>query len=302
MRKLIVLILIFIILILPIIFKQYERHFRCNITAKFTESGPLYIKMPVYYKGYKIGETKNIKPSDDYQSTLVKIMLYPRNPKLPENIIAKVKKQDTKQDYLELTPPDEPSAKFLKNGSVIEGEPAFDLESLLSEIMDSGTLDPIIESASDLLSSISDTSDEIGRFFSNSNLVLKDNKQNIKYTTKSLASTSKSLTEITSRINTSLTQDQLNNTISNVDKSSTNIVDASENIKNITSNVDNATKNLNKTMAKIDSTICNVNASASNVKNITGGFCEVLGKRFAGLRIIFGKPINKNTCSKNCTK
>lgn len=301
--------LIFFILIYIVSFKLYENHLRYRITAKFEESGPLYQNMPIYYKGYNIGHIEEILPSADYKNTLVKIVLYPKNPKLPENIVAKVKKRDTKMDYIELAVPDDPSEKFIKNGSTIEGQPAFDLETFLSTIMDSGMLDPVIDNASQLLSSISDTSDKIGVFFSDSNLIIKDNKQNIKHTTTSLS-------QITSKLNKSINKDQLTNTMSNVDKSSTNIMSATENIKNITcnvgcaaenvkditSNVNAATKNIGQTMTKIDCTISNVNASASNVKNITSGLCEVLGKRFAGLRIIFGKPMKKNSCKNDCNK
>ena len=87
-----------------------------------------------------------------------------------------------------------------------------------------------------------------------------------------------------------------------MDKSSTNIRVATENIKNITSDIKNATKNLDKTVAKIDCTISETKAIASNVKIITGGFCETVSKRFAGLRIIFGKPLNKNKCLGKCSK
>lgn len=305
--KIIILTPLLLLLISLGLFHLYDDRYICHITAKFDDSGPLYVNMPIYYKGYKIGHTTDIKLTEDYSYTLVRIDLYAQKPKLPANIIAKVKKRDTKTDYIELTIPDDPSAVLIENGSIIDGQAAFDLETFLSTIMDSGMLDPIIDNASQLLSSFSDTSDKIGSFFSDSNVILKDNKQNIKHTTTSL-------TEITSKINTSIKKEQLSNTMSSVDKSSTNILTATENIKNITCNVgtatesvknitcnvEKATKNLDQTMTKIDCTISNVNATASNVKNITGGLCEVLGKRFAGLRIIFGKPMKKNACQNNC--
>lgn len=291
-----------LILILIGIFQLYEYNFRYHITAKFAESGPLNNHMPVYYKGYKIGQTKDVKLTKDYQYTLVKMILYTNKPKLPANITAKIKKREMKNDYIELVLPDEPSSKLLKNWSIIEGEPAFDLESFLSTITNSDILNPVIDNFAQLLSSINDTSDEMGDFFTDSRKILKDNRQNLKQTTKSLSRTTKSLTEISSRLNKSITDEKLNNTTTSVEKSSANILEATENIKNITEKADSATDNLDETIQNIDSTICETHAVASNIKKITAGLREVMGKRFAGLRIIFGKPIKNDSCPNNYSK
>lgn len=285
----ILLLLIFIIWVATSMFQVYEHHFMCQITAKFEECGPLHNNMPVYYKGYKLGHIKKIKLSDDYEYTLVTIILHDRKPKMPENIIAQFVNRGVKEVYIELIDPDEPSDKMLKSGSVVEGLPPLDFIKILSEMLSSGAFDSIIEECSNFVASISNTSDEMGSFFSDSKVILKDNRRNIKHTTKSI-------TEISSKLNDSISEEKLNNTITSLDKSSTNILSATENIKNITTKADTATKDIDKTMANIDSTISNVNATASNTKNITSGMCEVLSKRFAGLRIIFGKPLKNNAC------
>lgn len=285
MKKYILACLILII-ILATFFGLYERFFAYHITVKFSESGPLYINMPVYYKGYKIGRAKEIKPDKDYKYTFVKIVLYPQNPKLPENIIAKAKKLGIKKDYIDLVVSDEPSATLLKKGDIIDGEPAFDIEGFLSDIADADIIIPLLQNFSDVSVSANKTSEEIKNFFSDLRSTLKDNRQNINKTTKNLS-------KMTSKLNNSITEEKLNNTTSNIDKSSTNIKITTENIKNITENIDCATRNLDKTVAKIDCTISETKAIASNVKVITSGFREVLGKRFAGLRIIFGRPLGK---------
>lgn len=295
-----ILISLFFILVLIGVFKLYELPYRYSITARFAKSGPLFINMPVYYKGYKIGHIKKIEPSEDYKYTFAKIVLYPKNPKLSEDIIARGKKLNMREDYIDLVTPDQASTRLLKNGSTIDGEAAFDVEAFLADIADSGLIIPLIQTFSDTLVSLEKTSTEIKSFFSDSRLVLKDNKQNLKQTTTNLAQSTKSLTKITSRVNNTVTEDKLNNTTSNVNKASTNILAATESIKSITSSVDCATKNLDKTVAKIDCVISDANAITSNVKVITSGLCEVLGKRFAGLRIFFGKPMRKNKCSNNC--
>lgn len=293
--KLIILIPLFVILFLILAFWLYEGHTRYYITAKFAESGPLYKNMPVYYKGYKIGRIENVRIRGDYKYTLAKIVFYPRKPKLSDNIVAKAKKLEMEDDYVDLIYPDPPSDTPLKSGGVIEGRGAFDMDSLLSDVADAEILEPLLEHFSDLLVSANQTSNEIRNFFADSRLILKDNRQNIRQTTVNLALSTKSLKKMTSKFNNSVTEDKLNNTVSNVGKSSTNILAATESIKNITASIDCATRNLDKTVAKIDSTV-------SNARTITRGICESLSKRFAGLRIIFGRPINKNKCPQKCSK
>jgi len=295
----IILIPLLFILICVTAFYLYERHYGYFITAKFSESGPLYKNMPVFYKGYKIGKTRKIILSKDYKSTLVIIKLFPENPKLPEDIVAKVKKQDSRADYIDLLPPDEPSAVLLKKGSIIDGEPAFDLDAFLSDIADSGLIVPLLQTFSDTLLSLNKTSVEIGNFFKDSRVILKDNRQNIKQSTKDLAQTTKGLTKLTSNLNTSISKDRLENTSSSVDKSANNILSTTQSVKNIAASVDCATRNLDKTMAKLDCTISEVNAVASNVKVITKGIKETMCKKFAGARMIFGKPLKDNDCCKD---
>lgn len=262
------------------LFNLFKEHSRYHIFVKFAKSGPLYKGMPVCFKGYEIGQTQEVILSEDYKYTLVKIILFPKNPKLPKVIEAVVKKHDFLGNYIDLVDLEEPSTELLKNGDIINGKPLFDIGTFLSEIDDSGILIPLLQNYSDTALSISKTSGKIGDFFSDSRSILTDNRQNLKHTTESL-------NQITSNFNTSFSKDKLNDTTSSINKSATNIQAITENVKNITQSVDCATKNLDKTIAKIDCT-------ASNVKVITGGFREVMGKRFAGLRIILGKPLNKN--------
>lgn len=287
--KLVVIILVLLVIafISLGIFKLYD-YFRYHIFVKFTFSGPLFRGMPVCFKGYRIGHTQKVSLSEDYKYTLVKIVLYPKNPKIPKDTLGVVKKHDMLGNYIDLIPSDEPSTAILKSGDIIDGKPIFDIGTFLSKIDDSDILIPLLQNYSDTALNISKTSTKIGDFFSDSHSVLKDNRQNLKRTTESLS-------KITSNLNTSFSKEKLNETTSSVNKSATNIQVITENVKNITQSVDCATKNLDKTMAKIDCT-------ASNVKAITGGFREVMGKRFAGLRIIFGKPLNKYKRCQNYSK
>lgn len=283
------------------LFKIYD-HYSFHIMVKFTESGPLYKDMQVCYKGYLIGRTQKVIISDDYKYTLLKIVLYPKNPKIPSDVVASVKQHDILGDYIDLAAPEEPSTTLLANNAIIEGKPIFDFGAFFSDIADSGLIIPLIQNFSDTLVSANQTSVEIKNFFSDSRFILKDNRQNLKQTTKNLSVATKSLKKLTAKFNKATPEDKLNNTTLNIDKSADNIQAATESVKNITQSVDCATRNLDKTIAKIDSTISEANAVASNVRAITSGLCEALSKRFAGLRIIFGKPMDKSKCPKNCSK
>lgn len=285
--KFMILVLLFFALILFGICRLYE-HYRFHIYAKFYKSGPLYKNMIVCFKGYQIGYIQRITISKDYKYTLVKLVLYPQKPRLPKDVQAVVKKHDVFKNYIDLINTEEPSTTILKNGDTIDGKAIFSMDDVLSEIEASDILIPLLQNISGAAVSLSKTSTEIKNFFSDSRSILKDNRQNLKHTTDSL-------NKITSNFNASFSKEKLNSATTSVNKSATNIQAITENVKNITQSVDCATRNLDKTMAKIDCT-------ASNAKAITDGFREVMGKKFAGLRIIFGKSINNNKCSQNCSK
>lgn len=294
-----IIISLFFVLALIYTFWQYDANTRFYIIAKFADSGPLYKNMPVFYKGYDIGHIKKINISPDYKYSLARMEFYPKNPKLYDNIVAKAKKLEEKDDYIDLIYPDPPSETLLKKGGVIEGRGAFDMDLFLSDVAEADILVPLLQNFSDVLVSAEKTSDEIKKFFSDARLILKDNRQNLNITTQNIAQTSKSLRITTSNFNNSITRDKLNSTTSNVYKSSDNILSVTESIKNITQNVDSATKNLDKTIAKVDCTITEANIIATNIRVITTSLCNALGKRFAGLKILFGKPMN-NQCPKKC--
>lgn len=297
-----IIISVFLILFLGFGFWLYQIKSRYYMIAKFSESGPLYMNMPVFFRGYRIGQVKEIKLSEDYKYSLVKIVLYPKKPLLSEDIVAKVKKNTIRKEYIELLTPDQASEIHLKDGSTIDGEAAFDMEAFLSDIADSDLIVPLLQTFTDTLVSLDKTSVEIKGFFSDSRIILDDNRQNLKQTTKDLATTTKSLKKISTRFNKSFTEEKINNTTTSIDKASTNIVTVTENAKKITENIDKATKNIDKTVSNIDCAISKTNNIADDVKVITGGLRESLGKRFAGLKIIFGKPVNENECSRNCYK
>ncbi len=185
--KFIILITLFSILFLALSFWLYEDYSRYYVIAKFRESGPLFVNMPVYYKGYKIGKTRRIELSKNYKYTFVKIVFRPKHPTLSEDIVAKVKELNEENDYIDLVLHDDASNTSLKKGEIIEGEGKFDVDTFLSEIADSGLIIPLIQTFSETLVNISHASNEVKGFFTDSRLILRDNRRNIEQTTRGLS-------------------------------------------------------------------------------------------------------------------
>lgn len=291
-HRIIIIMLTFLILIIMSALQMYNAFFRYHITAKFVTSSPLNKYTPVYYRGCRIGEIEKVSLSNDYQHTTVKIMLYPRNPKLPANITARIKKQNPKKDYLELADSDEATDKQLQNGDTIEGEPPFDIESFIIQMMDSGMLNPIIDNVASFIESITYTSDKMGAFFDNSNTVLKTNEHNINQTAKSFK-------EVSSKLNNSISEKEIKNTAENINKASNNVLTTTEKAKNISENIENATKDMDKTSLKIDKIITDTCITSSNARIISTELRRTLMQRLGMFRLLFGKPIKKNECSSN---
>ena len=68
-----------IFVILCILMCVYRVKTYTYITVEFNDARPVRNKIPVYYKGYRIGKVQKIKPNDNFQTTLVTIVLYPKN-------------------------------------------------------------------------------------------------------------------------------------------------------------------------------------------------------------------------------
>ncbi len=284
-------------------YRYYNNHFNTVVTIKFTDLEPVSKNLPVYYMGYKIGKMKKIRLGKDFKSSLVEIVLYPNNLILPDNTIAKVKKvkdkDDNKEKYIELIYPSEPSKHLLKSGSTIEGHTVMDLDAFIGAISESGKLDEIGDNASTALANFGDTALAISDFFNQLNELVEENRPNIKKTTKSTADSAENVNKLTSQVQKSMNEQKLSNSVSNIEQSTQNIQCAAKNVQNITENVDRATKNLNKTMDKVDCTVSEACAATTNAKCITNGVSRLLNKRFAGFRIMFGKPVDKD-CSCGC--
>ena len=272
------------------------------LTVVFNEARPVRNKIPVYYKGYRIGKVEKIKPSNDFKSTMVTIVLYPKHLKLPINttaLLTREKRERREIDFINLIYPDEPSDISLRSGDRINGFTTVDIESYFSTKAISGDLDKITNNVNELIESLNATSKALTMLMDVLTETVNENRPSIKIMTGNLAKMSDSLRIFAYKLNISINERQLQNTFTNFDKTSSNAVITTGNLDGITRNINIFTDDLNKNSPEISKTISNAEMITGNIAEITNGVKNTLSQNFGGLRLIFGKPV-KNNCYKNC--
>ena len=280
----------------------YRFHTYTYLTVVFNDARPVRNKIPVYYKGYRIGKVEKIKPSDDFKSTMVTIVLYPKNLRLPSNttaLLTREKRERREIDFVNLIYPDEPSELPLRSGDSINGFTTVDIESYFSSKAISGDLDKITNNVNELLESLNATSKALTMLMDVLTETVNENRPSIKIMTGNLARMSDSLRIFAFKLNSAINQQQLQNTFTNFDKTSSNAVITTDNLDGITKNINVFTADLNKNSPEITKTISNVEVITGNVAAITSGVKTTLSQNFGGLRLLFGKPV-KNNCHKDC--
>lgn len=257
-----------------------------RIIAQFQELEPFNKKLPVYYKGYKLGHTGNIYPSKDFTNTNVDIILKIKDLDIPDNATVKIKSKN-KKDYIELIYPNTPSVTYLKNRSIIKGEKSLDISSYISKQAESGGLDEIKDNLNSTVQSAGITLNALTELINTANLILIDIRPSIKETSINLATSTKNLSDVTNQLDKSMQPKRLSNTLSNIEKTTKNLEIASLNIAGITDQANT------KTITLLDCILTNTNALIKNIDNIVNGIKNTLSKRFGGMQIMLGKPIKE---------
>lgn len=286
--------ILFILFLLTVSYVAFKMLTNIYITIQFDELAPFETNMPIFYKGFRVGRTRSIKPDKDFKHTLIQVVIDYKDLKLPKNTTALVKKIDKGEkegrfDYIELEYPDSPSIYYLKTGSYIKGKTSLDWNTLLAQQADKGNLDNISQGIDELLASLKDTSDSLNAIFATLNEILVENRPNIYNASSNLSKTTNNLQEVSLRMNNTLSQEKLDNTTSGFEGSSTNIDDATANFRDIS-------ENLNRMMPYIDATIMDVNTTMCNVTQISQGILETLQKRMGLMRLLMGQPVKKKKC------
>lgn len=300
-------------LTIVVVHALYKHFFGNHLVVEFKALAPIEKSMPVYYKGFKIGKTGKIQPSSDFTSSGVKIILDKNLHKMPDNVIASIKKMGSESDknvsitYLDLEYPEIPSTSFIKRGAVIEGKTATDIQSFMNSQASSGQLTIISNNMGKTLESAEKTSDEIRGLVSDIRDTLKENRPNILAITTNFKSITNNFDGITKNVNTateslSTAMHNVNNITANIDKATRDLDKSKARVDKALDNVVNATANVTDATGNITDATANVVDATANVNQITVGLKETLSKRFGFSKVVFGTPMSKNSTSSTCTK
>lgn len=275
------------IIIAILFFYIYKLTTYTYINIKFKELRPCNCRIPVYYKGIKIGKATERKHSDDYTYTIVKVVLYPKNLMLPNNtevLLKKEKKNNKEYDFLEFIYPQKPSTVMISNGSMLEGKTTIDLQTFLKN-QHPDDINQIKENIYSASENLNESLTQLVNLLILIQDILKENQSNIMNFSGGLAKSAKNINQITYKFNKSIKQQSLENTINNLNTSS-------QNIATITNGLNTTTNSVNTAMPNIDSAIYQTNGLLYNMNKITCGIKGTLSKPFGGLRILFGKTVN----------
>lgn len=258
------------------------------VTAKFKELRPIHEKLPVYYKGLIVGKAREQRHSDDFNHTLIHLVLYPKNLLLPDNttvLLKKEKHKDKERDFLELVYPKEPSTTMISNGAVLDGKATVDVDTFMSN-QNPDDLETIKQNLAQSSENLNVALEGLGMVFESVNEILKENQKNLYTTTGNLSKATKNLDNVTQKIDKSVQQKSLDNTISNLETST-------KNLEKLSANLNGATTSVNGVIPHVDATMCQVQGLATNANAISCGVRKTLRKRFGGLRLLFGKVIDE---------
>lgn len=263
------------------------------VTVRFNELGPVSKNMAAYYNGFKIGRIVKVEPDKDFKHILVRVKLTTKNLNLPQNTTVHVKNFPSGELYLLFVYPDAPALANIKRGDVLEGISPYRLEEFMLGQNISGVTDIVSVHVLKALEAMEVANMEMKMFFTTTTNLMQENQKQINLSisnivdmTKSLADAAENLNQSTKKINNALDTEVIKD-------SALGLRDSAMNIKSLTGDIKKATKDIDKTVKKIDSTVTHANYAAKNLNYITKGLSRTLSKRFAGMRLMFGKPISQ---------
>ncbi len=272
-----ILVLLFCIFIFPDLL--FHRHF----TVVFEDLRPFEGKIPVYYKGIKIGKANDKYHNISTKKTNVRIILFDKKLQFPLNTKAVLKKRiinDKEFDYIELIYPEVPSERFIMEHSHIHGKSTIDIKEYLKN-QTTEDLDKIKHNLISASENLETTLNAIGGLFILLQDILQENRGNIKSSSQNLKGTTDNIYSFTKKIDNVITEKQWNNTFTHIENSGSRLHD-------FTGSINNTAEEFNKTLPD---TLQNTKEITDNLNAITCGIRKTLSKKFGTLRLFFGKVI-----------
>jgi len=254
-----------------------------HITLVFDNLRPFEGKIPVYYKGIRIGRATDSYHSDDLQHTHVKVTLFSKKIKLPTNTEAILKKRiknKKEYDYLELIYPDKPSNEIISENSFIKGKSTVDIR----EYFISHTIEDVEKIENNIIQASENLNlslEALTGLFLIIHDTVQENRKNILGASYNLNQTSKNINTTTKKFENSIKTEQLEQTFDNIENSTNNF-------DKLTSNLSDTAQTVNiNTMPEINSVLKKSDILLNNLNSITCSIKQTLNKRFGGLRLMF---------------
>ena len=256
-----------------------------HFTAVFNNLRPFEGKIPVYYKGIKVGNTTDKIHSNDFQKTNIRMTLQNKKLKLPLNTKAILKKRiknDREMDYIELIYPNVPSEKLISENSHIHGYSTIDIKEYLKN-QSPEDLDKIKTNLMTASENLYTSLNSIGNLFILIQDILQENRGNLKGSSTNIKATTENINKLTKKIDNIIIEEQWKNTFNNIENST-------KGFHTFTHNINDTVTEFDKTMP---STLENTNKITDNLRSITCGIRKTFHKKFGGLRLLFGKVIQE---------
>ena len=254
-----------------------------TIIVEFDSLEPLKKWTPVYFKGFRLGRVSKVYPNEDFTATRVELHIRHKALKLPINSLARIMVKDEDKEYLELIYPNSPYLEYLKNGSVIKGEVSTDFNSFIRSQIANGGLDEIKNNVNKTVQSAGETFMALTEMINVLTDILKDVQPEIDDSVNNIHLASKNIADVSGSLKKSVDKGYLDRTLYNFEKTSGNLVITTDNFSGFTTNLNKRSVVLTNCLLE------NLNVVVKNINQIVIGVGETLKKRFAGLRLIFGK-------------
>lgn len=265
------------------------------IRAEFQHLDPFPAKMPVYYKGYKLGSTLKNEISKDFTKTILYIRLKQRGLHLPKNITAEIKNQSGSY-YVEIVCPQKPAKRYIRSGDLIKGKTYSEIEATTK--LNQAYLVSLAQKGDSLISSATKLTDNADRLVSLVQDVINENRDDIKTSTNNLKVTTQNLAVITTDVkelaqkaNTSINKKDIQASTQNLKIITNDLTRITNNLIPITQNLKDTTSNILNGLPKLDNLLDKITSVVSNINEILQGLKNTLKQRFSGFRIMFGKAI-----------
>lgn len=256
-----------------------------RITAQFEELEPFKHNLPVYYKGFRLGKTTKVYPSDNYIITNVDMRLKDKDLHLPANITAILRRKD-KKEYIELVYPQAPYIEELKYNTKIKGNVGVNFERFLQDQVNNGGLDEIKNNVNNTVKSAGETFEALTGLLVVFTEIMQDIKPAINSSAKNLEMTTENFAKISASLKTSVDKGYIDSTLYNFQETSDNLVLTTKNFGGFSNTLNKESSILTNCLLK------NLNIVVSNINQIVIGVGDTLKKHFGGLRLFFGKAIN----------